>query len=130
METAHAIISQAFSNSVIVPGKTTTQDVLHRDFGITGMRLNTDTQHAAHVLKEGETDVPSGIPSTLSVSNKPQDIAMNMLKVGLTGNQILSRSLAEMKNAGVDGAVYSHTIGDDGSAELILSRQTVFHLIR
>src|SRR5215472_5964804 len=31
-------------------------DVLHTDFGITAMRLNTDTQHMGYVLRPGETD--------------------------------------------------------------------------
>jgi len=33
-------------------------DVLHCDVGITALRLNTDTQHDAYVLREGETEVP------------------------------------------------------------------------
>ena len=32
-------------------------DVLHCDFGITAMRLNTDTQHMGYVLNDGETEV-------------------------------------------------------------------------
>ena len=39
--------------SVIMPG-----DLLHVDFGITYLRLNTDTQEMAYVLKAGETEVP------------------------------------------------------------------------
>jgi hypothetical protein len=157
MKTVHAIIGQAFSGSVIVPGKTTTQDVvwwmrqkvqdlgmtvwfqpsvdvqrrgidlsgnpnpviergdvLHCDFGITGMRLNTDTQYMAYVPKVGETDVPAGIQNTLSVSNRLQDIVVKTIKIGMTGNQILAQSLAEMRNAGIDGSVYSHPIGAHG----------------
>ena len=34
-------------------------DVLHVDFGITAMRLNTDTQHMGYVLRDGETSVPA-----------------------------------------------------------------------
>ena len=30
-------------------------DVLHCDFGITALRLNTDTQHMGYVLRDGET---------------------------------------------------------------------------
>ena len=35
-------------------------DVLHVDFGITYMGLNSDWQKMAYVLREGETDVPAG----------------------------------------------------------------------
>jgi Xaa-Pro dipeptidase len=33
-------------------------DVVHVDFGITYMGLNTDWQKVAYVLREGETEVP------------------------------------------------------------------------
>ena len=36
-------------------------DVLHCDVGITALRLNTDTQHMAYVLREGETEAPAGL---------------------------------------------------------------------
>lgn len=157
MKTAHAIITEAFSNRVIKPGKTTTEDVvwwmrqkvqelgfttwfqpsvdlqrhgkdvssdpdpvilggdvLHCDFGLTGMRLNTDTQHMGYVLREEEADVPSGLRSTLSASNRLQDIVVKSMKVGRTGNEVLARSLKEMKEAGIDGTVYSHPIGEHG----------------
>ena len=157
MKTAHAIIEQAFSNMVITPGKTTTQDVvwwmrqrvqqlgmtvwfqptvdiqrrgkdlsdnqnpviergdvLHCDFGVTALRLNTDTQHMAYVLRDGEADVPSGIKNALSRSNRLQDIVLKAIKVGRTGNQILAQSLEEMKADGIDGSVYSHPIGEHG----------------
>jgi hypothetical protein len=39
------------ANPVILRG-----DVLHTDFGITALGLNTDTQHMGYVLREGETD--------------------------------------------------------------------------
>jgi len=157
METAHAIIAEAFSNRVIVPGKTTTQDVvwwmrqkaqdlgfgtwfqtsvdvqrkgvdlsnepdpviqkgdvLHCDFGITAMRLNTDTQHMGYVLRDGETDVPDGLKKVLANSNRLQDIVMENMKVGLSGNEVLSKSLAQMKKEGINGTVYSHPIGEHG----------------
>ena len=89
-------------------------DVLHCDFGVTGMRLNTDTQHMAYVLREGETDVPSGIRNTLSKSNRLQDIVVKSMKVGRTGNEVLAISLKEVKESGIDGTVYSHPIGENG----------------
>lgn len=43
------------ANPVILHG-----DVLHTDFGITALGLNTDTQHMGYVLRTGETDAPGG----------------------------------------------------------------------
>ena len=36
-------------------------DLLHVDFGITYLRLNTDQQQHAYILRPGETDVPEAI---------------------------------------------------------------------
>jgi hypothetical protein len=157
MQTVHEIIAEAFSNKVIVPGKTTTDDVvwwmrqkthdlgldtwfqpsvdlqrkgmdmtnernpvimrgdvLHCDFGITAMRLNTDTQHMGYVLREGESDVPEGIKQTLRNSNRLQDILLYNRRVGLTGNQILKATIDAMKKEGINGTVYTHPIGEHG----------------
>ena len=89
-------------------------DVLHCDFGITAMRLNTDTQHMGYVLRNGETDVPAGLKAALLASNKLQDIVVGEIKVGRTGNEILKSSRTKMAAAGIDGTVYSHPIGMNG----------------
>ncbi|MBI4417691.1 MAG: aminopeptidase P family protein [Ignavibacteriales bacterium] len=89
-------------------------DVLHCDFGITLMRLNTDTQHMGYVLRDGETDVPEGIKKTLAASNRLQDILLGQMKPGLTGNQILAKTLDQMRQEGINGTVYTHPIGEHG----------------
>jgi hypothetical protein len=91
-------------------------DVLHTDFGITAMRLNTDTQHMGYVLRAGETDVPAGLKRALQTGNRLQDIVLGNLKPGQTGNQILEDSLAAMRASGIKGTIYSHPIGDHGHA--------------
>ena len=89
-------------------------DVLHCDFGITAMRLNTDTQHMGYVLMDGETEVPAGLKQALANSNKLQDIVVGEIKPGRTGNEILKSARAKMAAAGIDGTVYSHPIGMNG----------------
>jgi hypothetical protein len=78
------------------------------------MRLNTDTQHMGYVLREGEKDVPAGIKRALANSNRLQDIVMERMKVGKTGNEVLADSLTAMKAAGISGSVYTHPVGDHG----------------
>ena len=157
MKTAHEIIAEAFSNRVITPGKTTTEDVvwwmrqklqelgmttwfqpsvdvqrignvplqepnpviergdvLHCDFGVTAMRLNTDTQHLGYVLRVGETDVPAGLKAVLAKSNRLQDIILQTMAVGKTGDQVLAESLTKMKSEGIEGSIYSHPVGEHG----------------
>ena len=153
----HDIISTAFSNLVITPGVTTTDDVvwwmrqrvndlglgtwfqpsvsvqrrgedmsgvsdpviqrgdvLHCDFGITALRLNTDTQHMAYVLREGETDAPAGLQHALANANRFQDILMEEISVGRTGNAVLEDVLERMHAEGLNGTQYTHPIGDHG----------------
>ena len=96
---------------VILPG-----DVLHCDVGITVARLNTDTQHLAYVLKPGETDAPAGLKQALANANAMQDFAIEEIRPGRTGNEILGAVLSRMKAKGIGGTMYSHPIGMNGHA--------------
>ena len=89
-------------------------DVLHVDFGITALRLNTDTQHMGYVLREGETDAPPGIRQALANGNRLQDIVVERMRPGRSGNEVLADALAAMRAAGINGTVYTHPIGDHG----------------
>jgi Xaa-Pro aminopeptidase len=100
---------------VILPG-----DVLHIDFGVTVMGINTDTQHMAYVPRPGETEVPAGLRAALLASNRLQDIVLEELRAGRTGNRILQASLARMRQAGITGTVYSHGIGDQGHGSVTI----------
>jgi hypothetical protein len=97
------------ADPIIQPG-----DVLHCDVGITVARLNTDTQHLAYVLKPGETDAPAGLKRALANANAMQDMTMEEIRPGRTGNEILQAVLARMKARGIDGTLYSHPIGLHG----------------
>jgi len=91
-------------------------DMLHVDFGLTALGLNTDTQHLAYVLRPGESedDIPQGLKDGLRKGNRAQDIVISHMKVGQTGNAILQASLEQMHREGIEGKVYCHPIGDWG----------------
>ena len=89
-------------------------DVLHCDVGITVARLNTDTQHLAYVLRPGETDAPEGLRRALTNSNALQDIVMDEIRPGRSGNEVLVTARERMKEKKIDGTVYSHPIGLHG----------------
>jgi len=91
-------------------------DVLHCDFGITALGLNTDTQHMGYVLREGETAPPPGLRAALAASNRLQDLAMAEMRPGRTGNEALAATLEHMRDERIDGTVYSHPVGDHGHA--------------
>lgn len=161
MKIAHHLIARAFSNEVIKPGTTTSEDVvwwlrqqvhdmgydtwfhpsvtvqrqgktregllaekqavpiargdvLHVDFGITAMGLNTDTQHMGYVLRSGEKEPPAGMQKALKNANRLQDLLLARMQPGFSGNDILARTQEAMHAAKITGSVYTHPIGDHG----------------
>lgn len=94
------------SEQVIIPG-----DLLHIDFGITYLRLNTDTQELAYVLKAGETDVPNYLQEAFKAGNRVQDILTQNYVAGRTGNEILRESRKMMDAEGIRGSIYTHPLG-------------------
>ena len=92
------------------------EDLLHVDFGITALGMNTDTQHLAYVLPPGgsESDIPDGFLSGLKTANRLQEIVRKNMLPGLTGNQVLNQAQQQMSREGIKGSIYSHPIGDWG----------------
>ncbi|WP_197493040.1 M24 family metallopeptidase [Woeseia oceani] len=98
-------------DDVIQPG-----DLLHVDFGITYLRLNTDTQQHAYVLRPGETEAPQELRDALKNGNRLQDILTGNFVTGRSGNDILARPLAQAKREGITPSIYTHPIGYHGHA--------------
>ncbi|WP_026764617.1 M24 family metallopeptidase [Sediminibacterium salmoneum] len=91
-------------------------DLLHVDFGITYLRLNSDIQEHAYVLKPGEKDAPEYLKNALAVGNRLQDILTNQFALNRTGNAILKDALAQAKKEGINATIYTHPIGSHGHA--------------
>jgi len=89
-------------------------DLVHLDFGLTYLRLNTDTQQHAYVLREGETDAPAGLKAALVVGNRLQDILTASFQIGRTGNEILKSALERARAEGIEATIYSHPLGFHG----------------
>ncbi len=96
-------------SEVIRPG-----DLLHCDFGITYLRMNTDCQQMAYVLKPGETEAPEYLNAALSDGNRVQDHLTAQMKTGRTGNQILAAALEAGRAEGLRPAIYTHPLGSYG----------------
>ncbi len=106
---------RSFSNrpkdEVILPG-----DLLHVDIGITYLRLNTDIQQHAYVLKPDEKEAPTSLQKAFASSNRLQDILTAQFTSGKTGNQILAAALAQAKNENIKPSIYTHPLGLHGHA--------------
>ncbi len=164
---SHKIIDEAFSEKVIQPGYTTTEDVvwwmrqkvtdlgletwfhptvdiqrasmdgfnhlkvfskrpekevimhgdfIHCDFGISYLRLNTDHQEIAYILKPTETEIPKYLVEAFKEGNRLQEILTENFKIGLSGNQILANALTQSKKENIKGTIYTHPIGLHGHA--------------
>ncbi|NBC17669.1 MAG: M24 family metallopeptidase, partial [Bacteroidetes bacterium] len=94
---------------VIQPG-----DLLHVDFGITYLGLNTDTQQHAYVLRPDETEAPEGLRDGLAVGNRLQDILTDEFAAERSGNAILQAALDRAAAEGIDASIYTHPIGFHG----------------
>ncbi len=94
------------SEMTIMPG-----DLLHIDFGITYLRLNTDTQQLAYVLKPGEFEVPEFLDKAFEAGNRVQDILTENYVAGRTGNEILRATRNQMDSEGIRGSIYTHPLG-------------------
>ena len=91
-------------------------DLLHCDFGITYLRLNTDCQQHAYVLKDNETQAPSYLMQAFKDGNRIQDVLTTNFKTGATGNEILLNALQQGKKEGYRPAIYTHPLGLYGHA--------------
>ena len=89
-------------------------DLLHCDFGITYIGLNTDCQQHAYILKDNETEVPQFLKEAFKKGNRVQDILTENMVVGKTGNEILLASLAQGKKEGLRPSIYTHPLGKYG----------------
>ena len=94
---------------IILPG-----DLIHCDFGISYLTLNTDCQELAYVLNPNETEAPEYLVKALDEGNRVQDIFTDLFEYKKTGNQILKEALEQGKNEGLRPQIYTHPLGTFG----------------
>ncbi|MFK7920577.1 MAG: M24 family metallopeptidase [Bacteroidia bacterium] len=94
---------------IIQPG-----DLIHVDFGITYLGLNTDTQENAYILKAGETEAPVYLVQAFAKGLRLMDILTSQFETGKSGNQILLGALAQAKSESLKPTIYTHPIGYHG----------------
>jgi hypothetical protein len=90
-------------------------DVVHVDFGLTYMGLDTDWQKMAYVLREGETEVPEGLKRAMANTNTLQDAVMRRhSKPGKLAGDVYLDTMAEMGERKIEAMIYSHPVGAQG----------------
>ena len=91
-------------------------DVIHIDCGLNYLGLSTDWQKMAYVLREGEKDVPEGLKKALANTNRLQDALLTHIKTGAKGFEVYEAAMGDMKTAGIEAMIYSHSVGNQGHA--------------
>jgi Xaa-Pro aminopeptidase len=91
---------------IIQPG-----DLVHCDFGITYLTLNTDCQELAYVLKPNEIQAPEFLIEALRQGNAVQDALTDNFKKGRTGNTTLKIAIDTSKELGLRPQIYTHPLG-------------------
>jgi hypothetical protein len=96
---------------VILPG-----DLIHCDVGFYYLGLATDQQQLAYVLRPGEEDAPPGLRAGLALGNGLQEIHLEAMAVGRTGNEVLRAALEQARSEGLEPMIYTHPLGTHGHA--------------
>ncbi|MCY3781717.1 MAG: M24 family metallopeptidase [Chloroflexi bacterium] len=95
----------------IMPG-----DLLHCDMGFHYLGLATDQQQQAYVLRPGESEAPAGLLAALQDGNRTQDIHLEEMRLGRSGNEVLRAALDRAAKEGIRAQIYSHPLGAHGHA--------------
>jgi Xaa-Pro dipeptidase len=89
-------------------------DVIHIDCGLNYLGMNSDWQKMGYVLRAGEKEVPAGLQAALKNTNRLQDALFTHIKPGALGYEVYDATMADMKSAGIEAMIYSHSIGNQG----------------
>ena len=88
-------------------------DLLHCDYGLKYLGLNTDMQWEAYVCREGEEDAPAGFQKAMHRAQRVAEIFMGEFKTGRTGSEIAQAATAKANAEGLRATIYTHPIGVD-----------------
>jgi len=107
---SRGFLAVALEETVIQPG-----DLVHVDFGISYMGLDSDWQKMAYVLLPGEDDAPEGLKSAFANTVALQDaLTLRASRPGRTAGEAYAAAMAEMEQLGIEAQIYSHPLGNQG----------------
>jgi Xaa-Pro aminopeptidase len=90
-------------------------DLVHVDFGVSYMGLDSDWQKMAYVLLPGENDAPTGLVAALANTKALQDaLTRRASRPGRTAGEAYRAAMEEMETLGIEAQIYSHPLGNHG----------------
>ncbi len=107
---SRGFLAVAPEETVIQPG-----DLIHVDFGISYMGLDSDWQKMAYVLRPGEQEAPEGLVHALANTMALQDaLTLRSSRPGRTAGEAYAATMMEMADLGIQAQIYSHPLGNHG----------------
>ncbi len=95
------------ADTTIRPG-----DFVRCDVGLRYLRMTTDHQIWCYCARAGESDAPPAQQELMKEGNRLQDLFLDELRAGSTGNELLAGMLGRARREGIPGPkVYSHSLG-------------------
>lgn len=85
-------------------------DLIHCDVGIEYMGMTTDMQHLAYVCNIDENDAPEGLKKVYNQGLRFQQIVLEEMIEGRSGNEILGIVLKRGNNENLKPLMYSHPV--------------------
>ena len=87
-------------------------DFIRCDVGLEYLRLISDQQQWAYIVRPGETDAPEPMRRLMAQTHRLQRIFMSEFREGLTGNEILANIHRRAQQEGIPNPkIYSHSCG-------------------
>ena len=87
-------------------------DFVRCDVGLRYLRMTTDHQLWCYCARPGESDAPRAQQELMKEGNRLQDLFLDELRAGSSGNELLARMLERARREGIPGPrVYSHSLG-------------------
>ncbi|MBT4185678.1 MAG: aminopeptidase P family protein [Gemmatimonadales bacterium] len=107
---SRGFLAVASETTVIEPG-----DLIHVDFGISYMGLDSDWQKMAYVLGPDEDDAPDGLKAAFANTVALQDaLTLRASRPGRTAGEAYTAAMEEVEQLGIEAQIYSHPLGNHG----------------
>lgn len=91
-------------------------DLVHIDYGLVRNGYHTDQQQHGYVLGPDHTELPESFVTAFGQANRLQDILMESMTPGATGNEVLAATLEKARAESIRPIVYTHPLGLHGHA--------------
>jgi len=103
-------------------------DLLMMDWGVGFLNMYTDMKRIAYVLRDGETEVPSGLQNAFDQGVRVREVIRNTIKAGATAAEMLDRVNAAIEEVGFELMAGFNVLSGSDKTEVIIGCHSVGNL--